>query len=121
MRDGKRKCPGLDIECRNDNGRPADRIARMTKALFSKVQLLQQFVVLWQVMPFHVIEQFPAAAGHLEESAAGVEVLAMRAQMLGQVIDSGSEQRDLDLTRAGVLIVDLIFGDDFGFNDCRHG
>ena len=101
-----------EVECRNDNGRPADRIARMTKALFPEVQFLQQLVVFWQVMPFQVVEQFPAAAGHLQQSAAGVEVLAMGAQVLGQVIDPGGQQRDLNFARAGVLIVGFVFCDD---------
>jgi hypothetical protein len=33
------------VECLNDNGRPADRIARVAKALLAQIQLLQQFVV----------------------------------------------------------------------------
>ena len=56
---------------------------------------------------------FPMA-GHLKKAAAAVEVLAMRAQVLGQVIDPGGEQRDLDLGRAGILIVGLVLSDDLG-------
>jgi hypothetical protein len=36
--------------------------------------------------------------------------------MLGQVIDPGGEQGDLNLGRAGVLIVGLILGDDLWLN-----
>jgi hypothetical protein len=36
--------------------------------------------------------------------------------MLGQVIDPGGQQGNLDFARAGVLLVGLILGDDFGFN-----
>jgi hypothetical protein len=51
-----------------------------------------------------------------------MEILTVRAQVLGQVIDAGGEQSDLNFGRAGVLIVSLILGDDFWFNDCgRHG
>jgi hypothetical protein len=42
-----------------------------------------------------------------------MEVLAMRAQVLGQVIDPGREQRDLDVAGAGVLLVGFVLGDDF--------
>src|ERR1017187_240655 len=72
-------------------------------------------------MPFEVIEKLATATGHLEKPAAGMEVLAMGAQVLGQVIDPGGEQRDLDFARAGVLVVDFVFSYDFGFCDCWHG
>ena len=121
-RGGKRKCPGPDFECRKDNGRPADRIARLTKALFAKVKLLEQLVVLRQVVPFQIIEELATAGSHLKKPAARVEVLAVRAQVLGQVIDASGEQRHLDFGRAGILVVSLIFVDDFGFNYCSgHG
>ena len=79
-------------------------------------------VVLRKVVPFQVIKQLATAGSHLEQPPAGVEVLAMRPQVLGQVIDASGEQGDLDFGRAGILIVDLIFFDDFWFNDCGgHG
>ena len=93
----------------------------MTKALFTEVELQQQFVVLREVMPLQVIEQLAAPAGHLEQPPAGMEILAMRAKVLGQVIDPRGEQRDLHLARASVLIVGFVFGYDFGFYDCWHG
>jgi hypothetical protein len=49
----------------------------------------------------------------LEKAAAAVKVLAMRAQVLGQVIDPGGEQRDLDVAGAGILLVSFVLGDDF--------
>ena len=100
-----------------DNGRPADRVARVAKGLLAEIQLLQQLVVLRQVMPFEVVEELAASAGHLKETPAAVEVLAMRAQVVGQVIDPGREQRDLDFGRSGILLVGFVFGDDFGFGD----
>src|SRR5271154_1985370 len=91
------------------------------KALFAEAELLQDIGVLRQVVLLEVIEKLAAAGSHLEKSAAGVEVLPMRAQMLGQMIDPGGQQRDLDLARAGVLLVGFELGDDFWFYDCRHG
>jgi hypothetical protein len=112
----------LDSSVSNDNGRPADRVAHVTKGLFAKVQLLQQLVVLWQIMPLQVIEELATAGRHLQKPAARVEVLAVRAEMLGQVIDPGGEQRDLDFGRTGILLVSFVFCDDFGLNDCGgHG
>ena len=111
-----------EFECLNDNGRPADRVARWTKALFAKVQLLQQLVIFRQVVPFQIIEELATAGSHLQKPAARVEILTVRAQVLGQVIDASGQERDLDFGRAGILLVSFVFGDDFGFNDCGgHG
>jgi hypothetical protein len=67
---GKRKCPVLDSSVGKDKGRPADRIALVTKALFAKIQLLQQLVIFRQVVPLQIIEEFATAGGHLQEAAA---------------------------------------------------
>jgi len=92
-------------------------VGRLSESgLFAQIQLLQQVVVLSQVLALDVIKELATAAGHLEKATAAVEVLAMRAQVLGQVIDPGGEQRDLDVAGAGVLLVGFILGDNFGFN-----
>lgn len=93
----------------------------MQKRLLAEIQLLKELVVLGKIVLLEVVEQLATAAGHLKEAAAAVEVFAVRAQMLGQVIDASGEQCDLDFGRAGILFVDFIFCDDFGFNDGRHG
>ena len=73
-------------------------------------------------MLLKIIKELATTAGHLQETTARMEILTVGAQVLGQVIDSGSEQCDLNFGRAGVLIVSLILGDDIGFNDCgRQG
>lgn len=81
--------------------------------LLAEAELLEKLVVFGQVLALDVIKELATAAGHLEEAAAAVEVLAMRAQVLGQVIDPGGEQRDLDVAGAGVLLVGFILADDF--------
>ena len=85
--------------------------------LLAEAELLEELVILRQVVALEIVQQLAAAGGHLEEATAAVEILAVRAQVLGQVIDPGGEQRDLDLGRAGVFVVDFVFGDDFGFGD----
>src|SRR5206468_6389128 len=51
-----------------------------------------------------VAEQAPALADHHQQAAAGVVVLAVRPQVLGELVDPFREQGDLDLGRAGVAV-----------------
>src|SRR6478735_1881025 len=81
--------------------------------LLAQVELLQQVVVLGQILALDVIKELATAAGHLEKTATAMEILAMRAQVLGQVIDPGREQRDLDVAGAGVLLVGFVLGNNF--------
>ena len=81
--------------------------------LLAQVEFLQQVVVLGEVFALEVIKQLATTAGHLEQATAAVEILAMRAQMLGQVIDPGGEQRDLDVAGASVLLVGFVLCDYF--------
>lgn len=91
-----------------DNRRPADRVACVIKRLATEFQSLQQLGVFRQIVALDVIEELTTASRHLQKAAARVEVLTMRAQMLGQVIDPGGEQRDLNLGRTGILIVSFV-------------
>ena len=78
---------------------------------------MEELVILRQVVALEIIEELAAAGGHLEEAAAAVEILAVGAEVLGQVIDASGQQGDLDFGRTGVLVVGFVFGDDFGFGD----
>ena len=65
------------------------------EGLLAQMQLLQDLGVLREILALEVIKQLAAAAGHLKKAAAAVEVLAVRAQVLGQVIDSVGKKRNL--------------------------
>ncbi len=118
----KRKSPASDRVSGKTTGDPRIGSPVLLKGpLFTEAQLLEELSVLRKVVLFDVVEEFAAAAGHLEETTAAVKVLTVSAEMLGQVIDAGSQQGDLDLGRAGVFIVSFVFCDDFGFGDGRHG
>ena len=95
-----------------------DRIGRspVGKGLLAEAELLEDLVVLVEIFALEVIKQLATAGGHLQEAAAGVEVLAVFAEVIGQVIDPGREQRDLDFARTGIGFVRFELGDDFGFN-----
>lgn len=104
-----------------DKRRSADRIAsKGAKTLLAKTELAEELGVFVDVLALHVVEELATAAGHLEEAAAAVEVLAVGAQVLGEVVDAGGEKRDLDLGRTGVFFVMLEGGDGFGTNGDGH-
>ncbi len=85
--------------------------------LTTQAQTLDQIVVFGEICPFKVIQQFAAATGHLDQSAAGMEILAMAAEVIRQVIDPGGKKGHLDLTGAGVAFVRFVIGDDLSFID----
>src|SRR3954471_8623536 len=87
----ERKCPGA--ASRGIEQKAARRWAAFREnGLLTETQLLQQVVVLRQILALDVVEELATAGGHLEKTTAAVEVLAMRAQVLGQMIDPGGEQ-----------------------------
>src|SRR5206468_1213190 len=53
-----------------------------------------------------------AAADHLEQPAARMVVLGMRAQVRGEVVDPCRQKRDLHLRRAGVGVAAAVLADD---------
>ena len=55
-----------------------------------------------------IVEQRTALTDHLEEAAAGVMILLVDLEVLGQVVDSLGEQRDLNLGRTCVTLVSSI-------------
>ena len=66
-------------------------------ALFAEIEALQQLVVLVEIVLFQVVEQLASAARHGEQTAARMKVLAVGAEVFGQVIDPSAQESDLDI------------------------
>ena len=86
-------------------------------SLAAQLELLEDRGVATEVGAFQVVEQLPAAGRHGDKAAAGVKVLAVVAQVLGEVFDACGEQRDLHFGGAGVVFVGTEFLDDRCFID----
>lgn len=86
--------------------------------LSAKLQFLEDRGVAIEVGALEIVEELTAASGHSDEAAARVEVLAVVAKVLGEVLNAGCEKRDLHFARAGVLLVGTEFLDDCCFVDC---
>src|SRR5256712_14078606 len=66
------------------------------------------FVVSLRASAVQVGEQPSALSDHAEQPAAACIVVAGGAQMFGEVLDALGQERDLDLRRAGVLVVTAV-------------
>src|SRR5689334_16045551 len=80
----------------------------MLAVLVPEPQLLDDFAVSVDVRPLHVIEQTAASADHLQQAASAMMVLLVRPKVLGQVVNSLGQERDLDACGAGIRLVRLV-------------
>ena len=75
-------------------------------------ELCDDRAVALDVDLLEVVQQATALADELEKATAGVVVLLVDLEVLGEVADALREQRDLNLGRAGVGLAALVLGDD---------
>ena len=101
-------------------GRSVNRSARRRRSL-AKVKLGQERVVAVQVRRLQVREELATTIRQHDQAATGVEILAVGAQVLGQVGDAGGDESDLDFRGAGILGILLVLLDDFRLIDGHGG
>jgi hypothetical protein len=81
--------------------------------LLAQLELLGDGLVTGGVGGVEIIQQPPALADHDQQSTAGAVILLVCLEMLGEVVDTLGEERDLHVSGTGILCVELeIF-------DCR--
>ena len=83
---------------------------RETPTLAAELQTFKQLLVLLEVVSLDIVEKLAPAAGHGDEAAAAVEILAVGPQVIGEVIDPLRQQGNLDFRRPGVGVVILEVG-----------
>src|SRR5437667_3619878 len=89
----------------------------------SQTESPDDFLVSLRAPAVQVGEQPSALSDHAEQPAATGVVVAGGAQMFGEVLDSLGKERDLDLRRAGVLVVTAVRRDHLILvreRRCRH-
>ena len=79
-----------------------------TIELLSQAELLNNGTVALDVCFLKVAEKISSVANHLLQTAAAVVVLVIALEMLGQIFDSVSKKRDLNLGRTGVSFVSSV-------------
>ena len=87
------------------------RSQRSGVGLAAEAEIGDQRAVALEVGALEVAEQAAAAADQHQQAAARVVVLAVLAQVLGELVDPLGEQRDLDLGRAGVGVGPAVLAD----------
>ena len=93
-----------------------------SSALLAQLELFHEGAVALHVFGLQVVEQAPAVADHLQQTATRVVVFLVRLEVLGEVVDALGQERDLYFGRTGVAVVLGEAGDDLlfvVFGDCQ--
>lgn len=75
-------------------------------------ELLDQSAIAPHVVPAQVVEQPSPLPDQEEEATAGVMILLIHLEVLGELLDPLREDGDLDLRRTCVSLVELVLADD---------
>jgi|SRR5262249_23760613 len=75
--------------------------------LFAELKLFSNGLIAVEVSGVEVIQQTPTVANHHQQTPAGTMILLVVLQVFGKMIDALGEQRDLNIGRACVPLVEL--------------
>ncbi len=81
------------------------RARALVPSLIPESEFLNDLAVSVDFRPLHVIEEAATGTNHLEQAAATVMVLLVRAEMVGEVVDALREEGYLHPGRTGVRFV----------------
>ena len=111
------KAAGVDVKVPFTPGRMRKRAptARAVTCSATDVVLFEQRLVTRLVLVLQVIEKGAARRHELQKATAGVIVLHVGLEMVGEGVDAFRQDRNLDLGRAGVAGFGGIGLDDFRF------
>ena len=70
--------------------------------LLAEIEGFNQSAVSVEVGALEVVKELAAARNHAEQAAAGVVVLLVDLQVLGELVDAGGQKSDLHFGRSGV-------------------
>src|SRR5207248_11687487 len=96
-------------------------ITLIARASLAQAQVFDQRPVALEVGALQIGEKPPPAPDQHQQAAAGMMVLGLLAQVLGEVVDALGEQRDLDLRRAGVLLAGAEARGELALSLARYG
>ena len=80
--------------------------------LLAEAELGDERQITVTVLLAEIVEQRTTLVDHHQQAAAGVVVLGVPLEVLGQVLDPLRQDRDLDLGRPGVVLAAAMVLDD---------
>ena len=72
-------------------------VSATTLSLLTQLEFLRHRLVTTHVRGVQIIQEPPPFADHHEQSAPGAVIFAVFLQMVGQMVNSFGEQRNLDI------------------------
>ena len=82
--------------------------------LLTDTQLGDQSTVTVDVLLCQIVQHLAALTNHHQQATTGVVVVLVDTQVLGQLVDTGGEDSNLNLGGAGVALVGSVLQDDLG-------
>ena len=73
--------------------------------LFFETELFDKRVVAALIACLEIAQMRTAVRHHLEKAPAGMDILRVLLQVLGELVDLFTQERDLHIRRAGVRVV----------------
>ena len=73
-------------------------------------QLVDELAVRHEIRALQVLQQTAPPPDHLDQAEPSMVILGVLTEVIGQRVDAGTEQRDLDAGRARVRLVQPVLG-----------
>ena len=88
--------------------------------LLTDTQLGDQSTVAVDVLLCQIVQHLAALTNHHQQTTAGVVVMLVHAQVIGQLVDAGGQDSNLNFGRTGVALVSSVLQDNLGLR-ALHG
>ena len=82
--------------------------------LLTDTQLGDQSTVTVDVLLCQIVQHVTTLTNHHQQAATAVIVVLMHTQVIGQLIDAGSQDGNLNLGGTGIAFVSSVFQDNLG-------
>ena len=98
-------CPLSTVNCQLKKG---DVSIALSELLLTDAQLGDDRTVAVDVLLSQIVQHAATLTDHHQQTTTGVVVMLVHTQVLGQLVDTGSQDGNLDLGGAGVAFVSSV-------------
>ena len=82
--------------------------------LLTDTQLGDQSTVTVDILLCQIVQHLAALTNHHQQTTAGVVVMLVHAQVIGQLVDASGQDSDLNLGGTGIAFVSCVLQDNLG-------